>query len=387
VTRVLFVSNGHGEAAIADRLAFELQRLRPQTTCDHLALVGEGRSRSMREVGPQRSLPSGGIVAMGNVRNIVRDVRGGLVGLTLAQHRFLRQARSEYDACVAIGDVFALLMTLATHLPTAYVGTAKSVLVAPYGRMEERVLRRARVIFVRDAATAERLRAHGVAARAPGNVIVDLYGDADPQAGLRALAGFDPALALVPGSRTSAYDDAAFLLRVVDACAAEYPSLGGALSIASTLTAQGFIERLRADGWQIDLCDDDAVPFSVMREGRVVARAFRGPLGALFGNVTAVIGQAGTANEAAAAAGIPVVAFELGDDRKTAWYRMRQHGLLGEALQILPGDVPRAAAGLRALLDDPAMRERMGAIGRERMGGPGGARAIAECIAELLDVG
>lgn len=387
MTSVLFVSNGHGEAAIADRLALELQRLRPQTTCDHLALVGEGRSRSMREVGPQRSLPSGGIVAMGNVRNIVRDVRGGLVGLTLAQHRFLRQARSKFDVCVAIGDVFALLMTLATHLPTVYVGTAKSVLVAPYGRMEERVLRRARAIFVRDAATAERLRAHGVAAQAPGNVIVDLYGDADPQAGLRALAGFDPALALVPGSRTSAYDDAAFLLRVVHACAAGHPNLGGALSIASTLTTQGFIERLRADGWQIELCGDEAVPFAVMREGRAIARAFRGPLGALFGNVAAVIGQAGTANEAAAAAGIPVVAFELGDDRKTAWYRMRQHGLLGEALQILPGDVPRAAAGLRALLDDAPMRERMGAIGRERMGGPGGARAIAECIAELLDAG
>ena len=55
------------------------------------------------------------------------------------------------------------------------------------------------------------------------------------------------------------------------------------------------------------------------------------------------MGQAGTANEAAAAAGVPVVAFERDRDRKTAWYRMRQHGLLGEALAVLPGDLARGS--------------------------------------------
>ena len=38
---VLFVSNGHGEAAIADRIAAELHAIAPEATLDHLALVGE----------------------------------------------------------------------------------------------------------------------------------------------------------------------------------------------------------------------------------------------------------------------------------------------------------------------------------------------------------
>jgi len=97
-----------------------------------------------------------------------------------------------------------------------------------------------------------------------------------------------------------------------------------------------------------------------------------------------VVGQAGTANEAAAAAGVPVVAFELDRDRKTTWYRMRQHGLLGGALAVLPGDPAQAAAELRALLDDALRRTTMGALGRERMGGPGGALAIAREIGERL---
>jgi len=113
-----------------------------------------------------------------------------------------------------------------------------------------------------------------------------------------------------------------------------------------------------------------------------VVRAWRGPLGTLLAGAALAMGQAGTANEAAAAAGVPVVAFERGRDRKTAWYRKRQSGLLGEALAILPGD-ERGVEGVRALLDDAPRRARMGAVGRERMGVPGGARRIAERIASV----
>ena len=99
----------------------------------------------------------------------------------------------------------------------------------------------------------------------------------------------------------------------------------------------------------------------------------------MLARATLVMGQAGTANEAAAAAGIPVVAFERGLDRKTTWYRKRQSGLLGEALAIFPGD-ERAVASVRDLLRDDTRRKRMGAVGRARMGAPGGARRIAERV-------
>ncbi|MGB8520993.1 MAG: hypothetical protein WCD38_12605, partial [Candidatus Tumulicola sp.] len=109
MTAVLFVSNGHGEAAIAERIAVELAALRPNLGLDHLALVGDVPSESLRDVGPRAAMPSGGLIAMGNVRNIVRDVRAGLLGLTLAQRRFLRAVRGEYAAVVAVGDAFALM--------------------------------------------------------------------------------------------------------------------------------------------------------------------------------------------------------------------------------------------------------------------------------------
>ena len=88
--RVLFVSNGHGEAAIAERIARELRALAPDAMLDHLALVGEPISDSLREVGPRRAMPSGGLIAMGNVANLMRDLRAGLLPLVVAQRTFLR---------------------------------------------------------------------------------------------------------------------------------------------------------------------------------------------------------------------------------------------------------------------------------------------------------
>lgn len=379
---ILFVSNGHGEAAIADRIAQELHALDPQLAIDHFPLVGDTRASFMRDVGPRAVMPSGGLIAMGNVRNISKDVRSGLLGLTLRQRAFLRSSRGSYARVIAVGDVFALLMALAAG-PVTYVGTAKSVRVAPYGPLERIVLRRAQQIFVRDEATAQRLREERVDAVAPGNVIVDLFGDEDPRA-QAVVAGFDPAIAVFPGSRETAYADGAFLLSVVRGVAASRANLGAAFSVAPLLDPRRFIEHLRAMGFRVVEHDDAAMPFSVAERERTIARAWRGSIGPLLSRADVVIGQAGTANEAAAAAGVPVVAFERERDRKTAWYRMRQHGLLGDALDVLPGDLPAAIAGLEALLDDAPRRAAMGAHGRERMGGPGGARAIAHAVVDAL---
>ena len=383
---VLFVSNGHGEEAIAARIATELTNLRADACVDHLALVGEfGHPGVMRDVGPRRAMPSGGLLAMGNVRNIARDVGGGLVGLTLAQRRFLRRARGKYACAVAIGDVFALIMTLQVRVPTLFVGTAKSVYVAPYGWMEERFLRGARAVFVRDAPTAERLQSHGVAAEAPGNVIVDLFADEDDPLAQTVAHGFDPAIVLFPGSRGGAYDEARALVRAIAPVLRDRVAAGAILSVAPGLDAERFALALADDGRTVRR-GDERLPFVVLEGEREFVRAWHGPIGPLLSRATMVVGQAGTANEAAAAAGVAVVALDDAN-RASSWYRRRQRGLLGDALDVVSGDPLQAAAKIGALLEDPQRRARMGAAGRARMGAPGGARAIAQRIADIAAAG
>ncbi|HEY0394033.1 MAG TPA: hypothetical protein VGD01_06015 [Candidatus Elarobacter sp.] len=356
--RVLFVTNGHGEAAIARRIADELRAVASVVT-EHFGLVGERLGGGdFPDVGPQRAMPSGGLVAMGNVRAFVRDLGAGFAGLFARQVGFLRAARRlrRYAAVVAVGDAYACALSWVPRAPLAYVGTAKSVYVAPYGPFERRILRRAARLFVRDAATAQELRRHGLRAEAPGNVIVDLLAtDArvDWRAPLR--------LALLPGSRERAYADALRLAEVVAALRARGAQPDAVLSIAPNLDPARFAPALERGG----------------------LRAWTGPFGALLHGATLALGQSGTANEAAAAEGVPVVALELDDARRDTWYRKRQMGLLGEALLMAPGEPAAAADALAALLADDVRRARMAAVGRDRMGGPGGARAIAGAVAAL----
>ena len=374
--RVLFLSNGHGEIAIAARIARELP---DDIAADHLALVGDpAGDAALHEVGPRRKMPSGGLIAMGNVRNIARDVAGGLLAHTFAQLRFLHSVRNRYDVAIAIGDVFALLMAYrAKSHRTVYVGTAKSVYVAPYGPVERQIIGSADAVFVRDEPTAEQLRATGISAH-PGNVIVDLHADA-PQTFPQT--PFDPLIAVFPGSREAAYADAVRLCSVVRSLAAVKPSAGALLSIAPSIDPVRMSDALRTAGWAIERSSSAQEPFRASYNGRDLVRAWRGPLEAMLHGAAAVLGQAGTANEAAAAAGIPVVAYE--DAERPAWYRRRQIGLLGDALLLVRGDSANAAREVAALLDDPGRRAAMGAAGRERMGPPGAARAIAAEIVRL----
>ena len=114
---VLFVSNGNGERAIAERIARELRGLvRPSLALDHLALVGvPSANGTLATVGPSRTMPSGGLVAMGNVRAFACDLRAGFVTLLLQQLTFLRGPGSRYRCVVAVGDVYALLLARLTR--------------------------------------------------------------------------------------------------------------------------------------------------------------------------------------------------------------------------------------------------------------------------------
>lgn len=371
--RIIFVANGHGETAIASRIGRAIvAAAREPVGCDLFPLVGTGAGAApLTPVGPRRAMPSGGLVAMGNLRAFGRDVRAGFLPLLGAQLAFLRAARDRYDVCVAVGDAYALGLALRTGVRTVFVGTAKSVYVAPYGPFERTLMRRAAAVFVRDEPTAALLRRQGVAAHAPGNAIVDLIAPDPPD-----LPG--TWLGLLPGSREAAYGDGVRLARVARELGPLRPGLATLLSIAPTLASERFARELAADGWEL-LPTPAGAPF-VVRDGEMVLHAWPGELGTLLAASAAVLGQAGTANEQAAARGVPVVALDDGAAGSGAWYRMRQRRLLGDALLLVCAEPHEAAAAIAELLGDPARLTLMAAAGRARMGPPGGSAAIAAAI-------
>ncbi|MEB3358171.1 MAG: hypothetical protein VKK04_15695, partial [Synechococcales bacterium] len=126
--KILCLSNGHGEDAIALRILQALQRQPNPPKLAALPLVGEGLAYQRAGVplaGAVKTMPSGGFVYMDG-RQLVRDVWGGLLQLTLGQIRTVRQwARSGYRI-LAVGDIVPLLFAWNSGADYAFVGTAKS---------------------------------------------------------------------------------------------------------------------------------------------------------------------------------------------------------------------------------------------------------------------
>ncbi|SRR5579872_105209 len=383
---VLLVSNGYGEAAISGYIARAIAAKAPQARIEHLALVGRAPPDAWpARVGPSADLPSGGLVANWHLRNLARDIGAGLVRLTLRQYGYLREQRGR-SVIVAVGDVFCLAMSLAARRPTVFVATAKSDFVSPHSALERSIVRKATVTFARDAHTAATLAQKGIQARYAGNVMMD--GIAPGGLDLAS----DPAalrLAILPGSRSDAPRQAAAMIERLQAVARRTASAGkrvqAYVSVAPSSDAAAIAAALRESG--VNLREVTTNPGIIARADNGILQTLlvKDAFGDLLDAAQVVLGQAGTANEQAAGYARPVVAVLEPTEQpgKMQWYRMRQKRLLGDALAVFPSAPEEFAGELLALLADPVRLETMARAGRERMGGPGGAAAVADTVIAL----
>lgn len=382
--RILLVSNGHGEMAIAGYIARAIAAARPDAVVEHLPLVGQPAQDSWPPaVGPRAAMPSGGLIAFWNLKNIARDLRAGLGSLSVRQFAFLRRRRD--DAVVAVGDVYcAAACLLFARRPTVFVATAKSEYVAPHSALECAIARRARVVFARDAATAQALERRGVRAVFSGNVMMD---GLEPE-GLSLPAPADAVrIAVLPGSRSDARENVSAAVRRLKLVAARLAPratpVQAYVSQAPTIAAADLIAGVQAEGLTVHPTGAAAGVTARARGENLDIALVAGGLGDLLRSSDIVLGQAGTGNEQAVGLGKPVVSaadVRRGRPESVGWYRMRQQRLLGDALLVLPTDDATFAEGVVALLDDGARRAMMAQAGRERMGGAGAARAIAEAV-------
>lgn len=381
--KFLFISNGFGEDTIAVSVIKAMQQQSPGVEISAFPLVGMGMPYQRANIAvesPLMLMPSEGLLAE-DWSKLAQDFKSGLLGLTLKQIRSLK--RLKLDAAVAVGDLFPVIMGSFTRKPLVFVGTAKSNYFVPYSFFERRLLQRhVRVALVRDEPTAAALRAHKLDARWVGNAMLDALETSGttfnlPQGAL--------VIALFPGSHENAYQDFPVLLRALKALEslrAEkiYVLLGFPLS----LNLARFESQAAAENWEImtkETRDESIIGRWAREKSEIIV--ITGKLGDILSRCALVLGQAGTANEQAAAFGKPIVAFDRNPD-KLRWYRKRQKGLLGEALAIVPDNPEMIARTLSEILNDTARYDFMAKTGRERMGPPGGAAQMAEVILQQL---
>ncbi|ERN43092.1 hypothetical protein KR51_00001540 [Rubidibacter lacunae KORDI 51-2] len=412
--RLLCLSNGHGEDAIAVRVLAQLQARSPQLEVAALPLVGGGSAYERARVplvGPVQPLPSGGFIYMDG-RQLWRDLRGGLAQLTWAQWRAVRRWRKGGGRVLAVGDIVPLLMAWLSGLPFAFVGTAKSDYywrdeagwLPQTSRWErwmgsvylpwERWLmqgRTCRAVFPRDSLTARRLQHYKIDALDLGNPMVDaiapefaIVSDSEDRA-LRVL--------LLPGSRSpEAEANWRQLLDCAMAVAAKRTQqhLCFLAAIAPALDRSPFREDVLAAGWGAveDLDAQTDLPFcdpqgELYRRGNALLVLTQQAYGSCLTAADVAIAMAGTATEQFVGLGKPAIALPGRGPQFTYAFAEAQTRLLGCSM-ILADSPESVARRLQDLLQDPDRLQLAAENGQRRLGVPGADDRIAAALLDCL---
>jgi len=403
--RLLCISNGHGEDAIALRLLTALRSRVPEIELFALPLVGAGtrfQQHAIPLIAATKTLPSGGFIYMDS-RQLARDLQGGLVPLTLAQLRSLKTWAQDGGTVLAVGDVIPAAFAWWSGLDYAVVGTAKSAyyLRDEQGRLpglpwyagwansiylpwERWLMRhdRCRAAIVRDELTATELRQLGMTQVFAGNPMMDDLTPTDQTDRLTASQPDALTLVLLPGSRApEAYDNWRQILPAVDSVVAQFqPRPVHCLSaIAPTLNLMPLQSALTDHGWHLRP-DAPSTAFQKADASLILTQTAYADCLHL---ADAAIAMAGTATEQVVGLGKPAFTTPGQGPQFTPTFAKLQTRLLGPSVILTPSPTDIGSAMATVLSD----RDRLAAIqanGRRRLGTPGAAAAIAALLTEYL---
>jgi uncharacterized protein (TIGR03492 family) len=372
VQRILVISNGIGEDSIGAEI---VRRLPRSIVAEAFPTLGEGRAyRGVCPiVGPRANLASqGSRVDKGTLR---KDIAAGGLRTIPPALKFLRSIRSDYDTFLVVGDFVGVLAAWLSGIRgLVYLDVYNTGYGRRYYLAEKLVMRRVcRTVFCRSPELAAQLKRFGIDARAEGNVMMDTIPAGDYDAARRRLRL--KAVALLPGSREGAV--ANFTLQI-DSLSLLPEDQRPDIFVA---VADGVDPRELADATKL------FVHPSQGREqcdlGRLSGRGLhvhlaRNALKPLVEASDLVLSQAGTATVQAVGLGRPVITFARETDRMQRY--LDENRLFGDARILVPAEAEKVGAEVKRLLGDPAERKRLGALGKERIGGPGVITKIIEAI-------
>ncbi|MFA5112777.1 MAG: lipid-A-disaccharide synthase-related protein [Candidatus Margulisiibacteriota bacterium] len=367
--RVLLVSNGHAEDLAAAAIGAGLK------DCElaALPLVGLGQAydrEGIENLGLKKILPSGGFAKEGT-SFLLKDLLGGLLGLTWKQAGILRRAGRDADLVVAVGDAYVVaLCGLFARRPLIFVDGPKSVKIEGYQPLELWLMRRyCREIVVQDRETADYLVEQGLPARFLGNWVMDYVPVTGEKFDLPPAA---TVIGILPGTRGEAYANLGLILEILEKLYQTDRNLVGL--IASTLDRH----KIKVPGWE--LAGD-----KLTSAGGATALLVEGKFADVCLNSKLIIGLAGIANEQAVAFGKPVVCFPGSGPQTTLrrWQEIQK--ITGHSMEIVQGDAAAKAEQIAALLRNEDRLNAMAAIGRASKPQWGGVGRITALVKDVLD--
>jgi uncharacterized protein (TIGR03492 family) len=427
--KILCISNGHGEDAIALPVLQELRKLAPAAEIVTLPIVGVGKAYSNNGfsiAGNVQTMPSGGFLNQDN-RQLVRDLRGGLAGLTIDQIRTVRNWGKSGGKILAVGDIVPLLFAWMSGVDYAFIGTAKSeyyirdsqgqILASQREAIEvktgsyyfpwERWLlsrERCKAVFPRDKLTTDNLRQYQIPAFDLGNPMMDGV-STDPNSSVfdspqerlcqrpQLVNHHRLIVTLLPGSRPpEAYANWTQILIAVNSLipvfnqreiicvAAITPTLDLDI-LQGNLDGLGWMQIVDPDTDLINLVLDEKAIY-YRRDNATIAISTQA-YGQCMRSGDWAIAMAGTATEQFIGLGKPALIIPGAGPQFTLAFAEAQTRLLGESV-ILVLQAQDVGVEMQKLLEQPDRLKSIELNGLLRMGTPGAAKRIATSLSCLL---
>lgn len=437
--QLLVLSNGHGEDIIASRILQKIQSSPQPPEIFALPIVGEGRKYqelNIPAITSGQSMPSGGFIYM-NTNELMRDVRRGLIQLTWTQIKAIRswvntrQKNQQKCFILAVGDIVPLLFAWVSGANYAFVGAAKSEYYVRdeagllkrhtkgakwenfsgsiYHPWERWLMTRARcqAVFPRDSLTTRILQKMSVPAFDLGNPMMDGLKPTFPrQSFFRANAEQEELVrplivTLLPGSRSpETYNNWETIMVAISSLMADlreqefkrgYSRNAIFLAaISPNLNLDILRQSLQYSGWHshdridefIPIHDDEALTFKQNNSYLVITKnAYNDCLYLADFAIT----MAGTATEQFVGLGKPAITIPGKGPQFNSKFAEAQSRHLGRSV-ILVQRAEKVGQVVRTLFKNPDELHLISQNGVQRMGKPGAAERIADCLRQKWDI-
>ena len=359
---VVVASNGYGEDAIGVKLAQKFRDTLKDSQVKAFPLVGTGAAYTKGgiEIISARSVPPSGGVLKYSLRDLVGDMRAGLLRQVREQLADWQSISRRIRTPVCVGDVYMLLNTLCgSGLRPMFCATAKTVYLSGHWLIERAIISRFTLkTWTRDEKSALQLGKRAVYAGSPVMDLLEEVADTETR----------EVILLLPGSRMRACKDVKMLLD-----AAEILSSNGErkfrMELAPSLPIDEFGKACEGYGWTLR-------DGTLEREGTTIVLTSSGVARAAMG-VKILLGLGGTANQLCAGLGIPVISIDEKGKRV-------QKKLLADSEILTEATGEALAREAMKVLGDRVLYEKMSNAGRERMGKPGAIDDIVNYACEVL---
>lgn len=408
--KLLVISNGHGEDIIAVKIINQLRQINPHISITCLPMVGEGFAYSKEKIpfiAPVKKMPSGGFIYMDN-KQLWKDVRNGLIGLTLAQLNSVKLWAKNDGYILAVGDILPLLFAWLSGAKYGFIGTAKSEYYlrneddwldnvsridryfgSIYYPWERWLMKNNRCfgVFPRDSITTEILQKQNILAYNFGNPMMD---------DLKSQWVIDDdhllKILLLPGSRLpEAVDNWQLILNAVDSIIdTTSRDLIFLSAIAPSLSLSHFTKLLHHRQWQesslkyVNISINDSQIMVFTKKG-VKLILSQNAYGQCLNYCDMSIAMAGTATEQFVGLGKPVIAFPGNGAQYNLKFAENQARLLGISLQLV-NNPSQVAEKIEDLLSNPDLLQCIALNGKKRLGESGAAKTIAEFMVKKIDL-